>query len=144
LRRSPISGAAITRNIAKAIDHLLHDSGDLNSDRIGPGHSGDCGLPGVIPAIIPVLAPYALLAGVAFLIADLLSPQEKFARKAAIAGLVTAGALLTLTIAPQFPRVVETWSECRPHLEIGRLGSVTYLPHRALGGLPQASLTRNE
>ena len=52
----------------------------------------------LIPAIILVLAPYALLVGVAFLIADLLSPQEKFTRKAAVAGLVIAGVLLTLTI----------------------------------------------
>jgi hypothetical protein len=51
----------------------------------------------VIPAILLILAPYALLFGGAFLIADLWSPQAKFVRKAATAGLVIAAMLLALT-----------------------------------------------
>ena len=54
---------------------------------------------GGLPAIILILAPYALVVGVALLIADLLSPREKFAHKAAIAALVIGALLLTLDAA---------------------------------------------
>jgi len=54
---------------------------------------------GGFPAIILILAPYALLVGVALLIADLRSPQAMFAQKAAIAGWVIGGLALSLTAA---------------------------------------------
>ena len=82
---------------------------------------------GGFPAIILVLAPYALLVGVALLIADLLSPKEKFAHKTAIAGLVIGGLLLILT-------ATAAWSNRRLEEEVQEITKEDRDLHETLTG----------
>ncbi len=83
---------------------------------------------GGFPAIILILAPYALLVGVALLIADLLSSRGKFAHQAAIAALMIGGLLLTLTAAA-------AWSNRSLEQEVQAL---TKDDHDLRGPLPDA------
>ena len=78
---------------------FLRNCGRFNRDCIRPRNSGDSRFPGrCLPAIILILAPYALLVGLTILLVRIQSPRRQSLNKTAI-GWVLAGCVLVLAVA---------------------------------------------